>query len=953
MASLDSLKLELARQVEGEVRFDVGTRAAYATDASNYRQVPVGVVIPRHEGDVIAALSLARENSMPILARGGGTSLAGQACNAALVLDFSKYMNRVIATDANGRAEVEPGVVQSHLNSALAPHGLFFAPDPSTKDRCTIGGMIGNNSCGAHSAAYGKTVDNVEALEVILYDGSHLSLTGSMDAAQLEAAIARGGREGELYSRLRDLRDRTADSVREHFPKLPRRVSGYNLDELMAERGFNVARAIVGSEGTLATILRATIRAVPRPNEVGLAVLGFDDVFIAADQTPWLREHRPEALEGFDENLPEFARIKKMAGVRFLPGGRAFLLVEMGGATRDEARERAEHVIAQARELRECTGFAYLADAREQGAVWQIRESGLGSSAFIPGRPRSWPGAEDSAVPPANLGAFLRGFDRILANRNLKVATYYGHFGEGCVHARINFDLMSARGVEAFRATMTELGELVASLGGSLSGEHGDGLARSELLPMMFRPDLIDAFRDFKRIFDPDSMMNPGVIVAPHALDSHLKLGANYRPRQIATHFNFSAEDGLAGAALKCVGIGKCRKTEAGTMCPSYMATREEIHSTRGRARILFEALTTDLLPEGFADPALKDALDFCLSCKGCKAECPSSVDMAAYRAEFFSNYYRSHRRPLSSAFFGRMNEVARMASHAPSLANRLAHAPMLGDLAKKALAIHPERTLPRFASRTFRSWFERRAAPGASMREIVLFPDTFNNFFEPHVAIAAVEVLERAGFRVIVPREQLCCGRPLYDQGMLERAKLRLRDVMDALDPFVAVGIPIVGIEPSCILTFRDELPSLFSEDPRAKALASNSFLLDEFLAREAPDFAPPELHKRTIVQGHCHQKAIAGIGGEVALLSRAAGANLEVLDAGCCGMAGAFGYERDHFEISKTIGERVLIPAIDNAPPDAIVVADGFSCRSQIRHFCPSRRPMHLAEVLNLPVG
>ena len=954
MNSIASVESELRATIEGEVRFDVGTRAAYSTDASNYRQVPVGVVIPRHEGDVIAALSLARENAMPILARGGGTSLAGQACNAALVLDFSKYMNRVLAIDPDTRvARVEPGVVQSHLNTALAPHGLFFAPDPSTKDRCTIGGMLGNNSCGAHSAAYGKTVDNVEALEVVLYDGTELSLTGSMDDAQLDAAIARGGREGELYSRLRELRDQTADSVRAHFPKLPRRVSGYNLDELMPERGFNVARAIVGSEGTLATILRATVRAVPRPKELALAVLGFDDVFIAADQMPWLLEHHPEALEGFDQNLPEFARIKQMPGVRFLPSGQAFLLVELGGASRDEARDRAERVIADARALHECTGTALIADAREQAAVWQIRESGLGSSAFIQGRPRSWPGAEDSAVPPANLGAFLRGFDRILTQHNLKVATYYGHFGEGCVHARVNFDLISTAGIRTFRAAMTDLGALVASLGGSLSGEHGDGLARSELLPMMFRPDLIDAFREFKRVFDPNSMMNPGVIVDPYPLDSHLKLGANYKPREIATHFNFSAEGGLAGAALKCVGIGKCRKTEAGTMCPSYMATREEVHSTRGRARILFEALTTDLLPEGFADAALKDALDLCLSCKGCKAECPSSVDMAAYRAEFFANYYRSHRRPLSSAFFGRLNEVARLASYAPSLANALSHAPIVGGAAKKILAIHPDRQLPRFATRTFRSWFERRTARGASMREVVLFPDTFTNFFEPRVAIAAVEVLERAGFRVIVPREQLCCGRPLYDQGMLERAKARLLDVMDALDPFVAVGVPIVGLEPSCILTFRDELPSLFSEDPRAKSLASNSFLLDEFLAREAPNFAPLELRSRIIVQGHCHQKALAGIGGEVALLSRVAGADLEVLDAGCCGMAGAFGYDRDHFDVSKQIGARVLIPAIDNAPPDAIVVADGFSCRSQIRHFCPSRKPMHLAEVLNLRVG
>ncbi len=954
MVSLDSVKLELARQLEGEVRFDAGTRAAYATDASNYRQVPVGVIIPRHEGDVIAALTIARENSIPILARGGGTSLAGQACNAALVLDFSKYMNRVIAIEPGMRvAQVEPGVIQSHLNAALAPHGLFFAPDPSTKDRCTVGGMIGNNSCGAHSAAYGKTVDNVEALEVILYDGTHLSLTGSIADAEIGAAIARGGREGELYSAVRELRDQSADSVRAHFPRLPRRVSGYNLDELMPERGFNLARAIVGSEGTLAAVIRATIRAVPRPNHLGLVVLGFDDVFIAADQTPWLLEHRPEALEGFDENLPEFARIKAMPGVRFLPAGRAFLLVELGGASPDEARGRAERVFAQARGLSECTGAAYLADAREQAAVWQIRESGLGSSAFIPGRPRTWPGAEDSAVPPARLGAFLRGFDRILTSHSLRVATYYGHFGEGCVHARVNFDLASAPGIATFRATMLALGELVANLGGSLSGEHGDGLARSELLPMMFRPELIGAFRDFKRIFDPDSMMNPGVIVDPHPLDSHLKLGANYRPREIATHFNFSAEGGLAGAALKCVGIGKCRKTEAGTMCPSYMATREEIHSTRGRARILFEALTTDLLPGGFADPALRDALELCLSCKGCKSECPSSVDMAAYRAEFFFNYYQSHRRPLSSAFFAKLHEVARLASYAPSIATAVAQAPIVGGAIKRALAIHPDRELPRFARRSFHSWFERRTVPRAGKREVVLFPDTFNNFFEPHVAIAAVEVLERAGFRVIIPRRQLCCGRPLYDQGMLEQAKARLREVMEALDPFVAVGIPIVGLEPSCILTFRDELPSLFPDDARAVALASNSLLLDELLVREGDNFAPPEMRRRTIVQGHCHQKAIAGIADEVTLLSRAAGAELEVLDAGCCGMAGAFGYDREHFEVSKAIGARVLIPAIDKAPPEAIIVADGFSCRSQIRHFCPSRRPMHLAEVLNLAAG
>lgn len=951
MTSVAALEAELRSTIEGEVRFDPGTRSVYATDASNYRQVPVGVVIPRHEGDVVAALTMARENSIPILARGGGTSLAGQACNAALVLDFSKYMNRVLEIDPEFRtAQVETGLVQSHLNTALAPHDLFFAPDPSTKDRCTIGGMIGNNSCGAHSAAYGKTVDNVESLEVMLYDGTRISLGGIMSDAELKAAILRGGREGDLYSQLRRLRDDSADAVRDHFPKLPRRVSGYNLDELMRERGFNVARAIVGSEGTLAVILRATIKAVPRPKKLALAVLGFDDVFVAADQTPWILDHHPEALEGFDHNLPEFARTKKMPGVRFLPDGRAYLLVEFGGATEDQARERAESLIGQARRIHECTGTAYLSDPREQSVVWQIRESGLGSSAFIAGRPRTWPGAEDSAVPPANLGAFLRGFDRIMTRHELRVATYYGHFGEGCVHARVNFDLMSAAGIAIFRRAMTELGALVAELGGSLSGEHGDGLARSELLPLIFRPELLEAFRTFKKIFDPDSKMNPGVIVDPHPLDSHLKLGADYRPREVTTHFDFSAEGGLAGAALKCVGIGKCRKTDAGTMCPSYMATREEKYSTRGRARILFDALTTDLLPEGLTDPALKDALDLCLSCKACKAECPSSVDMAAYRAEFFSHYYGEHRRPLASAFFGRLHELARVAMLAPSLANAFSHVALSRSITKRVLRIHPERDLPRFATQSFRSWFERRPASRTNQSQVVLFPDTFNNFFEPRVAIAAVEVLEHAGFRVIIPQRDICCGRPLYDQGMLAHAKRRLLDAMDLLGPFAAAGISIVGLEPSCILTFRDELPSMFPGDARAQELAAHSLMLDEFLAHHAPDFTPGEIHARAILQRHCHQSALADSASEAAILARVAGLELEVPDTGCCGMAGAFGYDREHYEVSAAIAMRRLIPAIEKTTPETIVIADGFSCRAQIRHFCPTRSPLHLAEVLNL---
>jgi len=947
MISHSSFERELRRVIEGEARFDRGTAAIYSTDSSNYRQVPVGVVIPRHEEDVARALQLARENSVPILARGGGTSLAGQTCNTALVLDFSKYMNAIQRIDGTlGLAVVQPGVVQSHLNTALAPYGLFFAPDPSTKDRCTVGGMIGNNSCGAHSAAHGKTSENLLALDVLLYDGTRLKL-GPVGDAEFEATVSAGGRTAEIYRRLRDISARHGDLVRARFPKIPRRVSGYNLDELLPENGFNLARALVGSEGTLAITLSATVRAVPRPKQLVLVALGFSDVYVAADAVPWILEHRPEALEGFDQQLVDFGRMKGLDSVRLLPSGCAFLIVELGGATLDEARGRGDALMQQAHRMPECTGSKLLIDPVERDSVWRLRESGLGSGAPRPGFPRTWPGAEDVAVAPAKLGAYLRRFNQLLEKRQLRVSIYYGHFGEGCVHCRVTFDMMSPEGVAVFRATMEELGDLVGEFGGSISGEHGDGIGRSELLPRMFGAELIPVFEEFKRVFDPDGRMNPGTIVSPHPLDSHLKLGPNYRPLQIATHFDFTGDGDFMGAALRCVGIGKCRKTDAGTMCPSYMATREELHSTRGRARLLFEALN-GALPGGFTDEAMHEALDLCLSCKSCKTECAAAVDMAMYKAEFLSHYHHQHRRPLIAHALGRINEWAALASHVPGLVNSLSRS-FLARPMKRALGIHPDRNLPRFAKQTFRAWFGRRNGAGDTRPEVVLFPDTFNNFYEPEVAIAGTRVLESAGFRVIIPPTQICCGRPLYDQGMLDLAKQQLREAMRVLGPYAERAVPIVGLEPGCILTFRDELPKLFPGGPLAKVLAEGTFMLDEFLARKAPSYEPPPRQGRGLLHGHCHQKAIAGLTHETALLGRVSGLKLEVLDAGCCGMAGAFGYEADHYQISKTLAERVLVPAIQRSEPGTIVISDGFSCRSQVRHFCPDARVMHLAQVLD----
>ena len=949
MASLNAIRDELAQTIDGDVLFDEASRALYATDASNYRRVPIGVINPRHEGDVARSLEVARENRLPILPRGAGTALAGQTANTAIVLDFSRYMNRVLEIDPQATiATVEPGLVQSHLDTALAPYGLFFAPDPATKDRCTLGGMIGNNSCGAHSAAYGKTVDNVVSLDAMLYDGTRVTL-GAGGEGEYAAALAAGGRPEELYLKARTLIDTYGPLVRERYPSIPRRVSGYNLDELLPERGFNLARALVGAEGTLAVVLKATVRVVPKPQRLALVVLGFDDVFIAADQMPWLLSHRPEALEGFDERLPEFAKIKGLDAVRMLPDGRAFLIVELGGANGDEVRERVNRMVQEAARNFACVGHAVLLDRTEQLAVWSLRESGLGASALIPGNPRTWPGAEDCAVPPARLGEYLRRFKQTLDHHQLAAATYYGHFGEGCVHCRINFDFFTKPGITTFRAAMMDIADLVAEFGGSLSGEHGDGLARSELLPKIFGDRLIGAFRDFKSIFDPDHKMNPGVIVDPEQLDAHLRVATNYSPRMTNTHFDFSAEGGLAGATLKCVGIGKCRKTGSGTMCPSYMATGNELYSTRGRAHLIHESLTSDLLVNGFRDDALYESLELCLSCKACKSECPASVDIAAYRTEFLANYFRNHRRPLALRFFGHIHEAARLASFAPRVANTMSSGPA-GMLIRRILGFHRERDLPRFALATFRNWFRKHAPRNPSGPEVLLFPDTFSNFFEPAVAIAATEVLERAGFRVRIPDQDVCCARPLYEQGMLDETRVQMLKTASALTPFAKRGAKIIGLEPSCILTFRDELPAFFPHVADTRILAENTLMLDEFLTHHAPDSISPKIDGNALVHGHCHRKALAGMTDELALLRRAPDLKVEALDAGCCGMAGAFGYGNDRFELSRTIGERVLLPAIKASPPATTIIADGFACRAQIRQFCVGRQPLHIAQALNL---
>ncbi len=948
----EGLAAVLRRNIHGEVRFDEGSRALYATGGSNYRQVPIGVVIPHDIESVIETVATARRYGAPVLARGGGTSLAGQCCNVAVVIDFSKHLNQVIELRPDDKlARVQPGLILDHLRSAAEQYHLTFAPDPSTHNHCTLGGMIGNNSCGVHSVMAGKTVENIEELEVLTYDGLRLRV-GRTSQAELERIIREGSRRGAIYAKLKALQDRYAELIRARYPKIPRRVSGYNLDELLPENGFHVARALVGSEGTCVTVLEATVRLVHSPPARSLLVLGYPDVCQAGDHVPEVLEAGPIGLEGIDDRLVGYMQKKGLhpEDLPMLPPGGGWLLVEFGGETKEDADAHANKLMEALKKQDHPPSMKLYDNLKEEKKVWEIRESGLGATAIVPGMPDTWEGWEDSAVPPEQLGAYLRDFRQLLDKYGYG-CSLYGHFGQGCVHTRIDFELTTRAGIDKYLSFIGDAADLVISHGGSLSGEHGDGQSRAALLPKMYGDELIQAFREFKAIWDPAWKMNPGKVVDAYRPDQNLRLGADYRPWHPKTHFQFPEDHGsFAKAALRCVGVGKCRRMEGGTMCPSFMVTREEEHSTRGRARLLFEMLKGDVIGQhGWRDESVKEALDLCLACKGCKGECPVNVDMATYKAEFLSHYYERRLRPRSAYAFGLIFDWARLASRLPGLANLLTQTPLLRDVAKAVVGMAPERQIPAFAPQTFKAWFRQRGSRNGGRPRVILWPDTFNNYFQPEIAQAAVEVLEAAGYQVVVPEQDLCCGRPLYDYGMLSRAKHLLRRILDALRAEIAAGVPVVGLEPSCAAVFRDELINLLPQDEDAKRLHQQTFLLGEFLAENADGFQMPRLPRRALVQGHCHQKALMGMEAEEKVLSKL-GLDFEVLDSGCCGMAGSFGFERgDRYEVSIKAGERVLLPAVRSAPKDTLIIADGFSCREQIAQ-TTKRRGLHLSQVLTL---
>jgi FAD/FMN-containing dehydrogenase/Fe-S oxidoreductase len=955
-----ALELQLRRAVRGDVLFDPASRGLYAQDASNYWQVPLGVVLPRSIDDAIAAIAVCREHGVPIVSRAGGTALAGQTTGRGVILDWSRHLTRILEIDpARAMARVEPGVVCDDLVKAVAPMKLVWGPQPATHDRCCFGGMIANDCGGIYAQIHGTAVHNVEELDVLLYDGTRMTL-GWLTEEQLGARARAGGRVGDIHARLLALRDRYAARIRERYPRIPRRVSGYNLDQLLPgdDGRINLARLLVGSEGTLATFLEMKLRLVwSHPARV-MVVLGYPDIYAAADDVVLINGFRPIAVEGMDHRLHENVVQKGGRSRKYLPElpkGGAWLFVEFGAATKQEAVALADDMMRRLR--RSAESMKRIDEDEHRRHLWDVREAGLGATAFVPGQRDSWPGWEDSAVPPERLGAYLRDLRRLLDEHGYGQTSLYGHFGMGCVHCRIDFELTSADGIARWRAFLDRAADLVVSHGGSLSGEHGDGQARAALLEKMFGPQIVDAFRELKAIWDPDGKMNPGKIVDPYPIDSNLRLGAAYDPVEPETHFEYPDDHGsFAHATLRCVGVGKCRRTSGegahDVMCPSYMVTRDERHSTRGRAHLLWEMLRGGESPirDGWKDEGVKESLDLCLSCKGCKGDCPVNVDIATYKAEFLSHYYDGRLRPRAAYAFGLVDQWARVASKVPGLANLVTQTPGLAAVAKSLAGIAPSRTVPPFAPLTFRAWFaeHRPPAPPGKLPRVVLWPDTFNNFFHPETAIAAVEVLEAAHFEVVLPEGHVCCGRPLYDFGMLATARRYLERTLDTLRPFVEQGLPIVVLEPSCASVFRDELRSTFPERVLATNLTKKVMLLSEFLVHEAGDFELPRLQRKAIGQGHCHHKSVFGFDAEKQVLEKM-GLDFTLLDSGCCGMAGSFGFEPDKHAVAQACGERVLLPQVRAAAPETIVLADGFSCREMIGQNT-DRAGLHLAEVIQL---
>ncbi|GAB3845534.1 FAD-binding and (Fe-S)-binding domain-containing protein [Dactylosporangium cerinum] len=903
-----------------EVRADAGTLGMYASDASLYRIPPLAVVRPRHVDEVAAALAVARATGVPLTSRGAGTSVAGNAVGRGIVLDFSRHLNRVLSVDPDARtAVVEPGTVHAVLQKAVTRHGVRFGPDPSTHPRCTIGGMIGNNACGSRSLAYGRTSDNVAGLEVLTAAGEHVDTTQPA---------------GPLVTDLDAVIKRHLATARTEFDRFGRQVSGYAVQHLLPER-FDLTQALVGSEGTLAVITQATVKLVVDAPVRVVVVLGFRDIVAAGEAAPAVVAHGPTSCEGLDSRLIDVLVARRGPAAVPPPRGGAWLFVELAGDDLGEVESRARRLAADG------IGEEALVvtDPLVQAQLWRIREDGAGLAGRAPSDRPAWPGWEDAAVPPQRLGAYLARFDELVASYKLTSAPF-GHFGDGCMHVRLDFPLGEPGGTKVLRDFLTDAAKLVGEFGGSLSGEHGDGRARSELLPHMYSADAIALFAAIKHAFDPGNLLNPGVLVDPDPVDADVRPAGRFPLKSLAMAYPHDGGD-LAQAVHRCTGVGKCRADNSaagGVMCPSYLATREEKDSTRGRARVLQEVVRGELT---WSDPSVHDALDLCLSCKGCASDCPTGIDMATYKSEVLHQTYKKKLRPRSHYTLGRLPFWARLAGWTPRLANLGMRLPGIGGLLLWLAGVDKRRTVPAFARRPFRRTFR----PEAGGKPVVLFADSFSDAFSPEAAMATVRVLRAAGYEPRLPSGAVCCGLTWITTGQLDAAKKILTRTVAALAPDARAGIPIVGIEPSCTAVLRSDIHELLPGDEDAAAVAGSVHTLAELLT-QTPGWTPPDLSGVEIVaQPHCHHHAVLGWKTDADLL-KATGAQVRRL-AGCCGLAGNFGVEIGHYEVSVAVAEHQLLPALD-AAPDAVVLADGFSCRTQVADL-RDRPAVHLAQLLD----
>ncbi|MCC2307394.1 FAD-binding and (Fe-S)-binding domain-containing protein [Cellulomonas chengniuliangii] len=939
--------------VRGPVDDSTRRRAEYSTDASNYRVPPQVVVFPRDVDDVLATLDVAREAGAPLTARGGGTSVAGNAVGPGIVIDFSRSVNRVLEIDPEARtARIEPGVIMTELQRQAAPFGLRFGPDPSTQARATLGGMIGNNACGPRAVAYGRTADNVVALDVV--DGLGRRFTA--------------GKGLDPVPGLDELVRRELETLRTELGRFGRQVSGYSLEHLLPERGADLAKALVGSEGTLVTIVGATVNLVPVPAAPVLVVLGYPDMPTAADAVPALLEHQPLAIEGMDARLVDVVRrVRGASAVPHLPSGGGWLMVEVGGPTLDEALDNARALAADAA----TDAVQVYPPGPEAAAMWRIREDGAGLGGRTPAGEQAWPGFEDSAVPPARLGAYLRELEALMASHGVD-GLAYGHFGDGCVHLRLDVPL--ERSGDPLRAFMTDAAHLVAAHGGSLSGEHGDGRARSELLPVMYSARAIEAFGAMKSLLDPRDLLNPGVLVRPRPLDADLRRpAARPLPALVGRDGGFAFEHDagdLTTAVHRCVGVGKCRadtSASGGFMCPSYLATRDEKDSTRGRARVLQELANGTLITRGWSAPEVEQSLDLCLSCKACSSDCPAGVDMAQYKSEVLFRKYRRRVRPVTHYLLGWLPRWIRLVTSVPGLAQVANGALRWRPLAKVVLGaggMDTRRRMVTFAPTPFRTWWRReqrragavaggQTAGGSPRPKVLLWTDSFSDSLSPSVPQAAVRVLRAAGYDVLVPEAEACCGLTWITTGQLPAARKKLTELLGVLGPYAVNGIPIVGLEPSCTAVLRSDLLDLLPDDPRAVAVSRQTHTLAELLMAPAPigpdpesGWTLPDLSDVTaVVQPHCHHHSVMTYTADRTLLSEA-GATFRTL-AGCCGLAGNFGMEKGHYDVSVAVAEHELLPALREAGPQDVFLADGFSCRTQADHLADVHG-VHLAELL-----